>query len=73
MAVKIPLFSLKVWKNAPKGGKKAHGGGGQNHKIANNSTNMSIWSLKIGQTWKQLVQTFYNTFQALYSGQNSFI
>jgi hypothetical protein len=25
---------------------------GQNHKIGNNSTNMSIWSLKIGQTWK---------------------
>ena len=50
MVVKIPVFSLKVWQKAEKKAQER----GQNHKIANNSANMSIWSLKIGHTWKQI-------------------
>ena len=50
---KIFLLSLKEGKIAHKSQKMPFEGG-KNHEISNDSSNMSIWSLKIGQTWKQI-------------------
>jgi len=48
---KLILFSLKDRKIPPEGQKMTSGG--SKLKIANNEANLSILSLKIGQTWKQ--------------------